>query len=104
MIEVIKDQKELAAFAGLVPTEYSTGDNISRGSITHLGDKSLRSLLVEAAWTAIRYDITLRQFYDRVRNKNHPRIASKKAIVAVARKMTHIIYRVLKDERKYIKF
>ena len=100
----LRNQRELAAFAGLVPVEYSTGDTISRGSVTKLGDKALRSLLVEAAWTAIRYDKNLRQFYDRIRSRNHPRIASKKAIVAVARKMTHIIYRVLKDERKYIRF
>jgi len=100
----LQNQQELAAFAGLVPVEYSTGDTICRGSVTKLGDKTLRSLLVEAAWTAIRCDKSLRQFFDRIRSRNHPRFGAKIAIVAVARKITHIIYRVLKDERKYIRF
>ncbi|MBI5418208.1 transposase, partial [Candidatus Poribacteria bacterium] len=32
---------ELAAFVGLVPCERSTGDDINKGSITHLGNQTL---------------------------------------------------------------
>lgn len=94
--------RELAAFMGMVPWENSTGETENKGSITHFGNQILRNLLVEAAWVAIRKDVTLRQFYFRIKNRNHPRCAAKKAIVAVARKMTHIIYRVLKDQRMYM--
>lgn len=98
----LRDQRELAAFIGLVPREYSTGDQVRRGSITHLGDNVLRSLLIEAAWAAIHRDIELKQFYDRIKN-NHPALyGARKAIVAVARKLTHRIYRVLKERREYI--
>jgi len=98
----LKNPRELAGFIGLSPREKSTGDSINRGSITHLGDKTLRFLLVEASWAAIRKDTQLKQFFDRIRSKNHPRYASRIAITAVARKLTQIIYRVLKDEREYI--
>ena len=98
----LQNPRELASFVGLTPRERSTGDAVSRGSITHLGDKNLRYLLVEAAWVAIRKDTQLNQFYERIKSKNHPRMASKIAITAVARKLTQIIYRVLKDERNYI--
>lgn len=102
--EQLQNPRELAAFVGLTPKEKSTGDSINRGSITHMGDKNLRFLLVEAAWIAIRKDTQLEQFYHRIKNKNHPRAASKIAITAVARKLTQIIYRVLKDKRNYIQY
>ena len=60
--------------------------------------------MVEAAWVAIRKDTQLKQFFDRVKSRNHPKVASRIAITAVARKITQIIYRVLKDERNYIQY
>jgi transposase len=98
----LQNPRELAAFVGLNPGEKSSGDSVNRGSITHLGDKTLRFFLVQAAWVAIRKDTQLAQFYYRIKNRNHPTIASKIAITAVARKLTQIIYRVLKDQRNYI--
>jgi transposase len=95
------DQREFAAFLGLTPREGSSGDRIVKGSITHLGDKRLRSLLVEAAWTTIRRDTQLQQFYYRIHQRHHGAHAPKIAITAVARKLTQIIYRVLKDRRPY---
>jgi transposase len=100
--ENLKSPRELASFVGLTPRENSTGDGVNRGSITQMGDKTLRFLLVEAAWTTIRKDTQLSQFFHRIRRKNNPKIASKIAITAVARKLTQIVYRVLKDKREYI--
>lgn len=100
----LRHVSELGAFAGLVPTEHSTGERILKGSITRVGNRILRSLLIEAAWVTIRHDQRLRQFFDRIRVKHHPSIGSRKAIVAVARKLTMIVYRVLKDQRDYIAF
>ena len=100
----LKNQRELAAFVGLTPKENSTGDDINRGPITKMGDKTLRFLLVEAAWVAIRKDTQLDQFYHRIKRRNHPKVAAKIAITAVARKLTQIIYRVLKDKREYIQY
>jgi len=98
----LTDPREFASFAGLVPCESSTGDRVIKGSITHLGNAVLRSLLVEAAWITIRHDKRLSQFYHRIKNKHHADAGAKKAIVAVARKLTMIIYRVLKDQREYV--
>jgi len=100
----LQNPRELAGFIGLSPKENSTGDSVNRGSITHMGDKTLRFLLTEAAWVAIRKDTHLNQFFNRIKSKNHPKSASRIAITAVARKLTQIIYRVLKDERNYIPY
>jgi transposase len=67
-----------------------------------MGDSTLRSLLVEAAWIAIRKDKELGEFYYRIRAKGKGDGAARVAIVAVARKLTHRIYRVLKEQRPYL--
>lgn len=45
---------ELMSYAGVVPSEYSSGAKTSRGTITKTGNGQLRRVLVEAAW-AYRY-------------------------------------------------
>jgi len=42
--------RELMGFLGLTPTEYSSGEQRHRGSITKTGNRHARRLLVEAAW------------------------------------------------------
>ncbi|MBI3008348.1 MAG: IS110 family transposase [Candidatus Omnitrophica bacterium] len=98
----LKDVREIASFLGLVPSEHSTGDHIHQGRITHLGDPFVRSRLIECAWVTIRHDQELEQFYHRIKARHHPKVAAGKAIVAVARKLTLRIYRVLKERRPYI--
>lgn len=94
--------RQLAGFFGLAPTERSTGERVARGSITRSGDGRLRSKLIQAAWSAIRQDPELREFYRSVYQR-HPRDrAARKAIVAVARKLTTRIYAVLKQQRPYV--
>lgn len=97
----LRHVQELGAFAGLVPSEDSTGEDENRGDITHMGDRILRSLLIEAAWIAIRKDPELEQFYYRIKSRQTPKAAAPKAIVAVARKLTMRVYRILKDQRPY---
>ena len=98
----LRNVRELGAFAGVVPTEHSTGETVHKGSITHMGDATLRSLLIEAAWIAIRKDAELGAFYYRIRARHPFSKGSKLAIVAVARKLTHRAYRVLKEQRSYV--
>lgn len=43
--------RELCAWLGIVPTEYSSGDQRHRGHITKTGNHHARRLLVEAAWS-----------------------------------------------------
>jgi len=42
--------KNIGAFVGLVPTENSSGDSRSQGSITKAGNGHARRLLVESSW------------------------------------------------------
>ena len=42
--------RELMAYLGLVPSEYSSGPSVRRGAITKAGNPHARRLLAEAAW------------------------------------------------------
>src|ERR1700756_2050501 len=42
--------RQLMAYLGLVPSEYSSGASVKRGGLTKAGNKAARRLLIEAAW------------------------------------------------------
>jgi transposase len=98
----LKNIRQLAGFLGLVPTENSTGDRTDRGSITHTGDGRLRSKLIQGSWSAIRQDGELREFFRSVCRTHARDIASRVAIVAVARKLSVRISVVLMKQRPYV--
>lgn len=98
----IDNVRQLGSFLGLVPTENSTGDTVDRGSITRVGDGRLRSKMIQAAWSAIRQDAELREFYRSVCQRNSRGKGPRIAIVAVARKLSTRVYAVLKHQRPYI--
>ncbi len=92
---------QLGAFLGLTPRENSTGLDVNRGSITRTGDGRLRNKLIQCAWVAIRKDPELDKFYRRIYLRHPKAAAPKKAIVAVARKITMRIHAVLRHQRPY---
>jgi transposase len=97
----IKNIRELPAFLGLVPTESSTGERTTRGSITHSGDPRLRSKLIQASWSAIRQDEELREFFRTVAKKHPRHLGPRVAIVAVAHKLCVRAAVVLMKQRPY---
>jgi transposase len=98
----ITDVRQIAGFLGLVSREHSTGDKEDRGEITRIGDKRLRNKLIQCAWTAIRKDPELRAFYRRLYQRQPKKVAARKAIVAVTRKLTTRMYAVLKQQRPFV--
>ena len=91
-------KEEFASFLGLVPSDYSSGDQEHRGHITKQGNRSVRGWL-SSAWVAIRYDPVLLDKFRRVlRNCG----SKKKAIVAVARKLALRLRMVLLSGEPYV--
>jgi hypothetical protein len=98
----IKNVRQIAGFLGLVSSEHSTGEKENRGPITRSGDSRLRNKIIQCAWVAINKDPELRAFYRSVYQRQPKKVAARKAIVAVARKLTTRMYVVLKEQRPYI--
>ena len=93
-----RNQKQVSAFFGLTPSEYSSGPHVYRGRITGQGNPILRSLVVEASWCLIKKDPAMGEFYTRVAGQTGSR---KKAIVAVARKLVCRLHSMLKNNTEY---
>jgi transposase len=92
--------RKVAAYAGLEPMEYSSGDKQRFGSISKSGSRLLRYLLVEAAQITIRRDEGLKRFYLRLLHRR----GAQKAKVAVARKLLIRGFILLRDGIDYAEF
>src|ERR1017187_4744804 len=89
--------KQVASYLGLIPREESSGGRQKLGAITKQGNRMLRSLLVEAAQTAVRLDPGLRkQYLHRCHHK--PKAVAK---VATARKLAVRLYWMLRTQKPY---
>ena len=62
----IGNGRQMASFIGVVPSERSTGERTQRGAITHAGHGPLRAKMIQAAWSALRKDNELREFFREV--------------------------------------
>lgn len=88
---------KLCAYAGLVPSTYSSGGKTFHGRIIKTGNSRLRWAMVEAVWPAIRSDASLKEYYA----KRSSRKGTNSAKVATARRLLTIVFRVLSENRKY---
>lgn len=94
-----KRKEEFASFLGLVPSDYSSGEQERQGHITKQGSRGPRSWLVECSWVAIRFDPVLLEKFRRVLRSCG---SKKKAIVAVARKLAMRLRRLLLGREPYV--
>jgi transposase len=89
--------KELAAYVGLTPSQYSSAEKVRMGRITGIGKSDLRGTLIEVAWFLIRKDAAMREKYERIKTRS----GAKRAIVAVARTLLLRTRRMLLDGQPY---
>ena len=83
--------KKLVGYAGLGARVHASGQTHRGGGITKEGRRDLRSVLIEAAWSAARFDPHWQAEFERLAR----RIGKQKAAVAIARKLLVIIWHVL---------
>lgn len=114
--------RELMAYLGLTPSEYSSGTRKTRGCITKAGNAHVRRVLVEAAWhyrqrpSASRYMMRRREgqpaaviaIADRAQVRLHRRYYRLKeghrkhhnvVTVAIARELVGFVWAVLHHEK-----
>jgi transposase len=68
---------ELAAIVSLVPGIYQSSDNRICLGLSKRSNRHLRSLLVEAAWVAVRSDMALQTYYRNMPTKSPTKPSSK---------------------------
>jgi transposase len=90
--------RELVGYLGLDPMVRQSGDEAPRhGRISKRGNAQARSVLVEAAWVAVRSPGPLRAFGERIRARRGGQVAA----VAVARKIATLAWHLLAKGEDY---
>jgi transposase len=93
-----KNAKAVCSYAGLVPVVRQTGRKRSKDhSISKEGSGLLRWALVESAWRLVKTSAKWSYHFSRLRSRS----GSKRAIVAVARRLLCVLYAMLKTSTPY---
>lgn len=101
-INKFENDSKLTSFAGLDPTEYSSGTSVKRKSkMSKRGSSFLRLAIWNASVIAAFKDSYFNEYYLKKREEGK---SYKGAIAAVSKKMTRVIFKILKDKRPYTKF
>ncbi|KDP87465.1 transposase [Cupriavidus sp. SK-3] len=94
------NRRQVGACVGLVPQPYDSGESRVDQGISKQGNRRVRALLVEMAWSWIRYQpesALTRWFNQRTQGTGPNRRARRIAIVAIARRLAIALWRYLKD-------
>lgn len=89
--------KKFSCYCGLVPTVHSSGKSTYTGHLTKFCNKYLKTALVEASWSAIVHCVYLKSYYGKKKRTKKANVA----ICATARRLSEIIYHMLREDRKY---
>ncbi|WP_234447030.1 transposase [Virgibacillus salexigens] len=90
---------QLVAFAGLDASVNQSGEfNSSYTKMSKRGSPYLRRAIWQAAFVASFHDPALSLYYQKLRNREK---VYGTAVGAVARKLTHIIFAILRDGQPY---
>jgi transposase len=87
--------RQVGSYFGLVPCQDSSAGKDRFGHITREGPATVRKLLCESAWSCVRFNPTLRAFYERVMNNDPDR--KKIAIVATGHRLCRIMAAMLRS-------
>lgn len=96
-----KNGRQLAAWIGLTPTQYASGETNRMGKISKRGNASLRKYLIHGARTVLNWcdkkDDALSCWLKRLKE----RMNGCKAVVALANKMARIVWSVLTSKQPF---
>jgi transposase len=93
------NHRQLISFAGLSPTEYSSGTSIQgRPRIYKRGGKNLRDVLYMCSMNAIKTNTACKALYERLRANGK---TGKQALIAVCNKLLKQVFAVVKNNTLY---
>ena len=88
---------DVACYAGLAPGYRESAGKSKQLGITKEGSRLLRWAMVEFAWRMVRTSRKWGRHFTRL----EVRVGSKKAIVAIARRLVGMIFALLRDGKQY---
>jgi transposase len=104
LVTLIKDinrfdkAKQLACFAGVTPRIRQSGTSVNSSVISKTGNADLRKVLYMPSLAAIRFNPIIKAFSERLKANG---VRGKKMIVAVMRKLIHLVFAILKSGKPF---
>jgi len=98
--EGIANKRQLTSYVGLDVRENQSGKKTGKASISKHGNKHIRKGLYMPALSCKKHDKKMKDLYERICERQGYK-NKKIAIVAVMRKILHIIYALWKNETEY---
>lgn len=97
--EFFDSPQQVVKYAGLAPRVFESGESIrKRKGLGRHGHRLLRQALFMGALNAIRYNVRLKQVYERMVRQGKPK---KLALLAVARRLLELCFIVVKNQTYY---
>lgn len=94
-----QSHRQLISFAGLAPTQYSSGSSIQgKPRIYKRGGKNLRDVLYMCSMNAMKTNNACKALYDRLRANGK---TGKQALIAVCNKLLKQVFAVVKNNSLY---
>lgn len=91
--------RQVTAFIGLNPKDHQSGTSVrGKGHISKTGDSRLRQAFYMPAMTAMRFNPVLKDFAQRLKQRGK---TGKVIVIAVMKKLVHIIFGVLKSQKPF---
>lgn len=97
-INRFKRLDELCSYCGIVPNCHDSGETEHKGGLSRRGNATLKKILIECAWVAVRKDPALLLYY----KQRITHMQGQKAIIKVARKLLSRIRYVLVNQKEYV--
>jgi transposase len=98
-VENFNSAKQVAAFVGLNPKPRQSGSSVlGIGRISKTGDADLRKAFYMPAIVSLRFNPIIKDFAERLSSAGKSKMV---IVIAVMRKLLHIIYGVLKNESPF---
>ena len=92
-----RSARQVVAYAGLAPGRRESAGKVKDLGITKQGSGLLRWVLVEAGWQSVRRSGYWRGIYEALRRRR----GSRRAIVAVARRLLGVLVALLRSGQEY---
>lgn len=99
-VDVFPSEDHLAAWVGLAPGNRETGGK-ALPTGRRDGNVYLRTIMIQVAWAAVR---TKNSYWRAMYYHLSKRINKGKAIIAVARKLIRLIYKIIKGTKTYTEY
>jgi transposase len=93
------DSRKIACYYGIAPFGRQSGTSVnSRPQVSPFANRMIKSLLSQAALAAIKFDMNLHGYYQRlIERGKHPLLAHNN----IKNKMLHILVAMVRDRVKY---